>query len=91
MSLDMFSVLFFLSSPSETLIMWMLVNLMFSQRSFKLSSFVFSFFSSVTVISTIVSSSSLIHSSVSSNLQLIPSFISDIVFFSSFLVLLYIF
>ena len=56
--------------------MQMLVPLMLSQRSLKLSSFlfiIFSFFCSASVISTTLSSSSLIHSSVSFNVLLISS------------------
>ena len=47
----------FLFSPSGTIIVWILVCLMLSQRSLKLSSFLFiliSFFSSASVISTTV-------------------------------------
>ena len=56
---------FSLSSPSGTPIMWMLVYLMLSQRSIRLSLFLlilFSIFCSVLVISTILSSRSFIHS-----------------------------
>ena len=55
-----------LSSPSETPIIRMLVHLMLSQRSLRLSSFIFilfSLFCSAAVNSTILSSRSLIHSS----------------------------
>ena len=65
-----------LSSPSGFPIMRTLVLLMFSQRSLKLSSFLFIlffFFCSASVISTTLSSSLLIHSSASFSLQLIPS------------------
>ena len=54
-----------LSSPSGTPIMQMLVHLVLSQRSLRLSSFLFilfSIFCSVPVISTILSSRSFIHS-----------------------------
>ena len=54
-----------LSSPSGAPIMQMLVHLMLSQRSLRLSSFLFILFSifySVPVISTILSSRSFIHS-----------------------------
>ena len=79
----------FLSSLFGTPIMRMLVHLMLSQRSLKLSSclfFLFSLICSVAVISTILSSSSLIRSSASFMLLLIHSsvfFISVIVFFNS--------
>ena len=61
-----FLSLFSLSSPSGTPIMQMLVHLMLSQRSLRLSSFLFilfSIFCSTAVISTILSSRSFIHSS----------------------------
>ena len=67
----------------------MLVCLILSQRSLKLISFIYLFFAfcfSVWVISTILSSMSFMHYSVSPNLLLIPSsvfFITVIVFFSS--------
>ena len=77
-------------SSSETPIMQMLLHLMLSKRSLKLSSFFFKFlflfFYSAWVISPILSSSSQSHSSVSSNLLLIPSHGFSppvIVFFSS--------
>ena len=44
-SWNMFSVPFSLSSPSGTPIMWMLVLLILSQSSLRLSSFVFNIFS----------------------------------------------
>ena len=71
-----FSVPFFFSSSSGTLIVRMLVRLMLSQRSVRLSSILFILFSlfwSVVVISTILSSSSLTRSSASVILLLIPS------------------
>ena len=67
---------FSLSSPSETPVIQMLVRLMLSQRSLRLSSFLFilfSIFCSVAVISTILSSRSFICSSASVILLLIPS------------------
>ena len=59
---------FSVSSPSGTPIMWMLIHLILSQRSLRRSSLkkkknFFSIFSSVTMISTILSSRSRIHSS----------------------------
>ena len=59
---------FSLSSPSGTPIMRMLVHLMLSQRSLRLFSFLFilfSLFCSMAVISTVLPSRSLIHSSAS--------------------------
>ena len=67
---------FFSSSSSGTLIIHMLVHLMLSQRSLRLSSILFIFFSlfcSVVVIPTILSSRSLIRPSASGILLLIPS------------------
>ena len=94
MSSSMFSVPFSLSSPSGTRIMQMLVCLILSQKSLKLSSFFkicFSFFSSAWVVSTALSFSLLFYSPVSSNLLLIPSsvflfqlFFSSIWFFFIF-------
>ena len=75
----------FLSSPSETPIIWMLVHFTLSRRSLKLSSFLlitFPLFFFMVVISTTLSSSSFIYSSASFILLLIPSsvfFISVIV------------
>ena len=66
----------FLSFPSWTSLMWMLVHLMLSQRSLVLSSFLFILFyifCSAAVISTCLSSRSFICSSVSIILLLIPS------------------
>ena len=63
-------------SSSGTLIMRMLANLTFSQRSLRLPSFLFTLFSifcSVAVIYTILSSRSFIISSASVILLLIPS------------------
>ena len=67
---------FSLSSPSGTPIIQMFVHLMLCQRSLRLSSILFIFFSlfcSVVVFATILSSRSLIHSSASVILLLIPS------------------
>ena len=75
-SSNIFSVPFFFSSSSGTPIIRMLVHLILSQRSLRLSSslfILFSVFCSVVVISTILSSRSLIHSSASVILLLIPS------------------
>ena len=89
-SSNIFSGLFSLSSPSGIPIMQILVHLVLSQRPFKLSSLLFilffSLFYSAAEISTILSSTSLIHSSASFILLLIPSsvfFISVIIFFNS--------
>ena len=74
-SSNVFSVHFFFSSSSETPIIQMLVPLMLSQRSLRLSSILFilfSFFCSA-VISTILFSRSLICSSASIILLFIPS------------------
>ena len=71
-----FSVPFFFSSSSETSIAQMLVCLILSQRSLKLSSIIFilfALFCSSATISTILSSSSLFHSYASVNLLLFPS------------------
>ena len=65
---NIFSGPFTFSSLSGTPIMRMLVHLMLSQRSLRLSSFLFilfSLFCSMAVISTILSYRSLIHSSAS--------------------------
>ena len=66
---------FFFSSSSGTPITQILVCLILSQRSLRLSSIfiLFPLFCSLAVISTILSSSSLIHSSVSVILLLVPS------------------
>ena len=60
LSLQIFSQVLSLSSPSRNALMWMLVHLMLSQRSLRLSSFLvipfFFFFYSAAVISTILSS-----------------------------------
>ena len=88
-SSNIFSDPFFFSSSSGTPIIQMLVRLVLSQRSLRLSSILFILFSlfySSAVISIILSSSSLIHSSASIFLLLIPSsvfFISVIVLFIS--------
>ena len=77
----------FLSPPSGTPIMRMLLHLMLSQRSLRLSSFLFILFSlfySTTVNSTILSFRLLIRSSASVILLLVPSsvvFVSVIVLF----------
>ena len=75
-SSTIFSWSFFLSSSSGTPMIQMLGHLTLSQRSLRLSSFLlicFSFFLSVSFISTILSSISLILSSASVILLLIPS------------------
>ena len=75
-SSNIFSDPFSFSSSSGAPIIRMLVYLMLSQRSLRLSSFLFILFSLFcysAVISTILSSSSLIHSSASVILLLIPS------------------
>jgi len=71
-----FSVPFCFSSSSGTSITQMLVCLILSQRSLKLSSIIFILFPllcSSATISTILSSSSLFHSSASVNLLSFPS------------------
>ena len=88
-SSNIFSGPFSLSSPSGTLIMRMLMCLMLSQRSLRLSSlfsFFFSIFCFAAIISTILSSRPLTHFSASVILLLIPSsvlFIFVCLFFSS--------
>ena len=75
-SSNIFSVPLFFSSSSGTPIIRMLVCLVLSQRSLRLSSILFilfSLFCSVAVISTILSSRSLFRSSASVILLLIPS------------------
>ena len=75
-SSKIFSYPFFSYSSSGIPIIRMLVHLILSQRSLRLSSvlfILFTFFCSSEVISTIVSSSSPIRSSVSDILLLIPS------------------
>ena len=81
MSSNMVSNPFLLSSPSGTPILWLSVSLILSQSSLKLSSlktFFLShslslfFFCSGWVISAALSSILLIHSTVSSNILLIP-------------------
>ena len=75
-SSNIFSVRFFFSSSSGTPIIRMLVLLMLSQRSLRVSSILFilfSLFCSVVVISTILSSRSLILSCASFTVPLIPS------------------
>ena len=74
-SSKIFSYPFFFSSSSGTPIIQMLVYLIWSQRSLRLSSalfILFTLFCSSEVISTILSSSSLIRSSASDILLLIP-------------------
>ena len=86
---NIFSDPFFFSSSSGTPIIQMLVRLVLSKRSLRLSSILFILFCLFyfsAVIYTILSSSSLIHSSASVILLLIPSrvfFISVIVLFIS--------
>ena len=66
----------FLFSSSGTPIIWMLVHLILSQRSLRLSSVFFILFTlsySSAVIYTILSSRLLIHSSASDILLLVPS------------------
>ena len=73
---SIFSWSFFLSSSSGTPMTQMLGHLTLSHRSLRLSSFLlirFSFFLSVSFISTILSSTSLILSSASVILLLVPS------------------
>ena len=84
-SSNIFSDPFYFPSSGIPVI-WMLVHLMLSRKSLRLSSilfFLFSLYCFVTVISTILSSRSLIHSSASVILLLIPSR----VFLISFIVL----
>jgi len=91
-----FSHPFFFSSYSGTPIIWMFMCLILSQKYLTLSSvffILFALFCSSEVISTVLSFSSLIHSSVSDILLLIPSrvflisvfvlFISVYLFFNS--------
>ena len=88
---------FFFYSSSGTPVIQMLVHLILSQRSLRLSSvlfILFTLFCSSEIISTILSSSSLIHSSASDILLLIPSrvflisvivlFVSECLFFNSY-------
>ena len=73
---DIFSVPFFFSFSYGTCIIWMLVRLILSQKSLRLSSvlfILFSLFCSAVVVSSILSSRSLIRSSASVFLLLIPS------------------
>ena len=75
-SSSIFSWSFFLSSSSGTPMIQMLGRLSLSQKSLRLSSFRlihFSFFLSISFISTILSSASLILSSASTILLLVPS------------------
>ena len=71
---EFFSYNFFLSSSSGTRMIQMLVCLIWSQRSLRLFSALFILFTlfSSEVISTILSSRSLMHSSASDILLLIP-------------------
>ena len=88
-SSKIFSYPFFFSSSSGTPIIWMLVHLIGSHQSLRLSSVLFILFTlcyPLEVISTILPSSSLIHSSASDILLLSPSrvfLISVIVLFGS--------
>ena len=85
--LSIFSQPFFLSSSSGTPMIPMLGCLTLSQRSLRLSSFLyilFSFFPSASFISTILSSTSLILSSASVILLLVPSRVFLISFFALF-------
>ena len=85
-SSSIFSWSFFLSSSSGTPMIRMLGCLTLSQRSLRLSSFLlihFSFFLSVSFISTILSSTSLILSSAS----VILLFVASRVFLISFIAL----
>ena len=95
-SSKIFSYPFFFSSSSGTPMIQMWVHLILSQRSLRLSSVLFILFTLVyssEVISTILSSSSLLHSSASDILLLIPSrvflilvivlFVSVCLFFNS--------
>ena len=90
-SSSIFSWSVFLSSSSGTPMIRMLGHLTLSQRSLRLSSFLlihFSFFLSVSFISTILSSTSLILSSASIILLLVPSrvfFKSHLLHFSSYI------
>ena len=75
-SSKIFSYSFFFSFSSGTPIIQMLVHLILSQRSLRLSSalfILFTLFFSSEVIPTILSCSSLIHSSASDILLFIPS------------------
>ncbi|XP_049565758.1 uncharacterized protein LOC125964388 [Orcinus orca] len=93
-SSNIFSVPFFFSSSSGTPIIRMLVRLVLSQRSLRLSSVLFiafSLFCSAVVISTILSSRSLIRSSASVILLLIPSRVFLISFIVLFIVVCFIF
>ena len=95
-SSKIFLYAFFFSSSSGTTVIQILVHLILSQRSLRLSSFLFglsTLFCSSEVISIILSSSSLIHSSASDILLLVPSraflisvmvlFVSVCLFFNS--------
>ena len=79
-----FSVIFFLASPSQTPKMWMLVYSSLSQRPLNVSSILKILFVVVAVIQWLLVFQSLIHSSASSGLLLIPSS----VFFVSVIMLL---
>ena len=86
-SSDISSGHFFFFSSSRTPITWVLVHLVFSQKSLRLLSILFILFSlfSGAVISTNLSSTSFIRSSASNILPLIPFslfFVSDIVYSS---------
>ena len=82
-SSKIFSYPFFFSSFSGTLIIQMLLHLILSQRSLRLSSVIFilfTLFCSSEVIPIILSSSSLIRSSASYSLLLTPSRVIVFVF-----------
>ena len=88
-SSSIFSWSFFLSSSSGTPMIRMLGRLTLSWRSLRLSSFLlihFSFFLSVSFISTILSSTSLILSSASVILLLVPSRVFFISFIALFII-----
>ena len=86
-SSSIFSWPFFLSSSSGTPRIQMLGHLTLSQRSLQLSSlFTSSFFLSVSFIYTILSSTSLILSSASVILLLVPSRVFFISFISLFII-----
>ena len=87
-SSSIFSWSFFLSSSAGTPMIRMLGHLALSQRSLRLPSLLsihFSFFLSVSFISTILSSTSLILSSASVILLLIPSRVFLISFIALFI------
>ena len=88
-SSSIFAWSFFLSSSSGTSMIQMVGRLTLSQRSLRLSSFLlilFSFFPSVSFISTILSSTSFILSSASVILLLVPSRVFLISFIALFII-----